>query len=97
MKPAVAGSPASPSIAIVSGQASSGRSAAQPLHGANLIAVGGFALAGDDHGKGGQVHERVDREVEDQRVDPGCGGDDDAAQHVAGLGDARVAEQPLQR
>ena len=69
MKPAVAGSPARASIEIVSGQASSGRSAPRPCDRADVVAVGRLALAGDDHGEGGEVHEGVGGEVEDERAD----------------------------
>ncbi len=51
MKPTVAGRPARASIEIVIGQASSGRSAAEPAHGADVVAEGRLALAGDDHAK----------------------------------------------
>ncbi len=71
--------------------------AAEALDRADVVAEGGLALAGDDHREGGEVHERVGGEVEDERVDPRLGGDDQAAQHVPGLRHPGVAEHPLQR
>ena len=97
MKPAVAGIPASESIAIVSGQASSGRGRAEPGDGVDVVAVGRFALARDDHRERGQVHQQVDDQVEDRRGDAEAARDDDAAHDVAGLRDRGVGEHPLQR
>ena len=97
MKPAVAGMPASASIAIVIGQASSGRSRPRPASACDRVAERRFALARDDHRERGHVHEQVDGEVEDRRLHAELRRDDDAGEHVAGLRDRRVGEHPLQR
>ena len=57
----------------------------------------GLALARDDHGERGEVHQRVGHQVEDRRPHAERGRHDHAGHHVAGLRDRRVGEHPLQR
>ena len=93
----MAGNPASDSIAIVIGQASRGRVGAEAVQRRDVVAQAGLALARDDHRERGEVHDQVDGEVEDGRLDAELRGHDDAGEHVAGLRHRRVGEQPLQR
>ena len=58
MKPTVAGSPASASIEIVSGQASSGRSRPSPRTARMSSPKARLALAGDDHAKAARFMKR---------------------------------------
>ena len=57
----------------------------------------GLALARDDHRERGEVHQQVDGQVEEHRLDAELRDDDDADEHVAGLRDRRVGEHPLER
>ena len=70
---------------------------AEPVERRDPVAQPGLALARDDHRERGQVHQQVDREVEDDRADPELRGHDDARDHVARLRHRRVREQPLER
>ena len=82
---------------IVNGQASSGRLVPMPfiaLMSSPRSVSRSRTTIGDEHG---QVHQAVGGQVEDQGVEAGLAEDHDPGKHVAGLGDARVAHQPLQR
>ena len=69
----------------------------EPLERCDRVAEAGFAFAGDDHGERGHVHEHVDGEIERGRADAEPRRDDDAGEHVAGLGDGGVGEHALER
>ena len=70
MKPAVAGTPASDSIAIVIGHASQGWRLAEVLERGQVVAALGDPLARDHDRERGHVHQQVDGEVEDRRLQP---------------------------
>ena len=98
MKPAVAGMPARPSIAIVIGHASSGLRGAEararrrcrrraPVSRSRATITANAA----------RFITQVDGEVEDGRLHAELRRDDDAGEHVAGLRDRGPGEQALER
>ena len=96
MKPTVPGMPARPSIASVIAQPSSGERRPKPREAADAVVTGLGLLALHD-GERGDVHEQVGDQVQNGRGDTELGGDDDSGEHVPGLRDTGVTEQPLER
>ena len=54
-----------------------------------------FAPHGHDHQQRAEVHERVHQEVNRDALDAGLVAGDEAEQHVAGVRDRAVGQQPL--